>query len=247
VSELPQISDDVLVYYGSGVERDRLAGASGALELERTKELIERHLASGADVADVGGGTGEYAEWLASAGHRVELVDPVALHVEAARARAGEPARFGVHRADARVLPFADASFDAVLLLGPLYHLGDRAQRVRALREAARVTRSGGVVFAAAISRYASLFDAIRQPAPFPDAYFHLPDELADELGSAGLTVEAVYGVEGPGVVASDLEQLWSDVAIRDLLLTPASEAEVDPRLIGVSAHLLGVARKPTS
>ena len=62
---------------------------------------------------------------------------------------------------DARKLAFPDRSADAVLLLGPLYHLTERADRLAALREARRVLRPGGVVFAAAISRFASLLDGL--------------------------------------------------------------------------------------
>jgi SAM-dependent methyltransferase len=112
-------SNDVLAYYETGVEVDRLAHGAGALELTRTKELLARHLEPGSRVADVGGGPGVYADWLADAAHRVVLVDPVGAHVETARTLAGEPARFGTRLGDARRLPFADASFDAVLLLGP--------------------------------------------------------------------------------------------------------------------------------
>src|SRR5204862_5703302 len=86
------------------------------------------------------------------------LVDPCPLHVAEARAtlRSGT-ARVG----DARGLDEPDASFDAVLLLGPLYHLPERDDRLAALREARRVVRPGGQVFAAAISRCASAFDGM--------------------------------------------------------------------------------------
>jgi ubiquinone/menaquinone biosynthesis C-methylase UbiE len=90
-------------------------------------------------IADVGGGTGRYAEWLAAEGHEVELVEPVPFHVEQARERAGDPPGFGVHRADARAVPFADDTFDAVLILGPLYHLGEHEDRIAAACEARRV------------------------------------------------------------------------------------------------------------
>ena len=265
--------DDVIAYYETGVEAARFNRGRGALEFERTKEIILRHLDAPAAVADVGGAVGHYADWLANQGHRVELVDPAPSHVDLARERAGDPPRFGVHAADARELPFADASFDAVLLLGPLYHLRERDDRVRAVEEAARVCRPGGVVFAAAISRFAPLLAAVRAPgwlaneqivanvrfetrtgqrapadrrqSPFPDAYFHLPEELREELTSGGLHVDAIYGVEGPGSMAPDLDALWEDETVRARLLALASDAEGHPHLTPLSAHLLGVARKP--
>ena len=264
------IGDDVLAYYESGVELDRLARPSGRLELIRTRELLERFLPAGASVLDVGGGTGIYAEWLAERGHAVTLVDPVPLHVDEARKRAGEPPRFSVERADARDLPAADRSFDAVILLGPLYHLGERAERLRALRESRRVCRRGGVVLAAAISRFGPLLDVVRRgllgdPAvaanardeasggrrvarerrrgPFPDAYFHGPEELAGELAEAGLGSARIYGIEGPASILSDAE-------LARHLDTPSLCAEIlavarvaERELAGVSPHLLAVGR----
>jgi ubiquinone/menaquinone biosynthesis C-methylase UbiE len=93
----------------------------------------------------------------------VHLLDPVSLHVEQAllAARTAGTALAGAVVGDARRLPYADASADAALLLGPLYHLTDRADRVMALREAHRVLRPGGRIAAAAISRFASTFDGL--------------------------------------------------------------------------------------
>src|SRR5206468_4812789 len=115
----------------------------------------------GSTVLDVGGGVGFYADWLAHEGHVVRLIDPVPEHVEEARGAAGPEERFAVELGDARSLPAEDGSVDVVLLLGPLYHLVERGDRVQALREARRVVREGGLVFAAAISRYAPALDGV--------------------------------------------------------------------------------------
>lgn len=93
---------------------------------------------------------------LTEAGYDVVLVDPVPLHVDQARQSGVSSAVVG----DARSLEFDDDSFDVVLLLGPLYHLTEREERVCALREAARVVRPSGVIVVAVISRFASTFDA---------------------------------------------------------------------------------------
>jgi SAM-dependent methyltransferase len=262
--------DDVVHFYSSDVESDRLERGLGALEFERTKELIERFVEPHSAIADIGGAAGHYAEWLVEEGHRVELVDPVPRHVKLAGERAGDPPRYGVHLADARALPFADDSFDAVLLLGPLYHLGEREDRLRAVREATRVCRPRGVVFAAAISRLVPLLETVRsgrildeqvlanvqdetltgrrvaedrRTTAFPDAYFHLPDELTGELAEGGLDVHGLYGVEGPGWLLADLEERWSDPLVRERLLGAARAAEADRQLSVVSPHLLAVAR----
>jgi SAM-dependent methyltransferase len=154
-------------------EIDRLSiNAVGRLELERTKELLLRFLPSApARVLDVGGGPGVYASWLASLGYDVTLIDPVARH----REEASVHGTFAVEDGDARALTAPDASADVVLMLGPLYHLVDPADRARALAEAGRVARPGGVVAAAFISRHAPIIDVSAKLLINDDAlYEHL-------------------------------------------------------------------------
>jgi ubiquinone/menaquinone biosynthesis C-methylase UbiE len=122
--------------------------AEGKLELLRTQKLLLRHLPPPpAVVLDVGGGPGIYACWLARRGYAVHLIDPLKLHVdqalEASQAQPDAPltsARVG----EARRLDFEEASAEAVLLMGPPYHLTERAERTAALGEARRVLHSAG-------------------------------------------------------------------------------------------------------
>jgi SAM-dependent methyltransferase len=274
LSDASRDAADVAAYYARGLERDRLAGGPGALELARTQVLLERYLPpSPAVVADVGGGPGQYAVWLAERGYRVHLVDPMPLHVEQARLAArGRPgtALASAEVGDARAIPLPDGSADAVLLLGPLYHLAERAERLQALAEARRVCRQGGVIIAAAISRFASTLDGLRggyledpafaavaagdrrdgrhrnptgDPAYFTTAYFHRPEELAAECAAAGLVHEATLAVEGPGWLLPDLDARLADERRRAVLLAALAALETEPALLGVSAHLIAVAR----
>src|SRR5512132_2898482 len=143
-------------------EAQRITHGLGQLELLRTREIIRRHLPPGPQrILDVGGGTGIHAAWLADDGHHVHLIDPIRRHVEQARRHPASRGSITAELGDARDLRAARASFDAVLLLGPLYHLTEGDDRIRALREAARVLGPGGVTFVAAISRFASLFDGL--------------------------------------------------------------------------------------
>lgn len=272
MNDTPHDAGEIAAYYAQGLERDRLAHGPGALELARTQRLLERYLpAPPAVVADVGGGPGRYAAWLAELGYRVHLVDPVPLHIEQARARSGAGVSLAsAEVGDARRLSLPDASVDAVLLLGPLYHLLQRADRLDALAEARRVCRRGGVVIAAAISRFASTLDGLRggyleddafaavaaqdrrdgqhrnptgDPAYFTTAYFHRPEELADECSAAGLVHETTLAVEGAGWLLADLDARLADARRRDVLLDAIAALEEEPTLLGVSAHLLAVAR----
>lgn len=127
-----------------------LRSGHGRLELVRTRELLGRFLPGAPGrVLDVGGGTGVHASRLADRGYQVHLVDPVPRHIDTAAGYG----TFTVAQGDARNLDEPDRSVDAVLLLGPLNHLVSAADRLLALREALRVLRRGGVVFAAAIGR----------------------------------------------------------------------------------------------
>jgi SAM-dependent methyltransferase len=240
------VPPEILAHYAEGIERPRLTAAP-SLELVRTQQLLGRCLpAPPARIVDVGGGPATYAEWLAALGYDVHMVDPVPLHVEQARTVAASGPGFTASLGDARALDGPDGSADAVLLLGPLYHLTKRKDRVGALREAARVVKPGGVVAAAAISRFASLGDGLRtgrlddprfaemvdrdlvdgqhrndtdEPSWFTTAFFHHPDELPAEVADAGLQLEAVYAVERVGLLAPDLTNRLADPAQRDQLL----------------------------
>jgi len=261
------IPPETLQHYDEDAEADRLSAGAGALELARTQEIVLRHLpAPPALILDVGGGPGRYARWLADRGHRVVLVDPVERHVRHARA-AGLAAQVG----DARALASPDASADAVLLLGPLYHLTERADRVRALAEACRVVKPGGPVIAAAISRFASTLDGLmtshihdpafeaiarrdradgqhrnpgNHPGWFTTAYFHRPEDLRAELQEAGLTHTETLPVEGPAWLLANLAAHWDPPAHRERLFATLRALEREPSLLGASAHLLAIGRR---
>jgi SAM-dependent methyltransferase len=264
------IDPDITWYYDRGEELDRLSTTS-RLELLRTQELLDRFLpAAPARLLDVGGGPGEYAAWLTARGYDVTLVDPVALHVEQARERGVSNAVLG----DARALDFDAESFDGALLLGPLYHLPDRDDRVQALREAHRVLARGGVIAAAVISRYASTIDGLlkgflkadefaavvatcvddgrhanptRQPGWFTTAYFHHPDDVLPELRDGGFLADGLFAIEGVGAVTPDLEDWLDDPRLRTILLDAIRRLETEPSLYGTAGHLLAVGHKAPS
>ena len=233
VSKVPSsVDESIAAYYERAAEETRLEQIPFRLEEIRTRELIQRHApAAPATVVDVGGAAGAYAIWLAGAGYTVHLLDAAPRLVAEARRRAvalSHPLA-SCQVGDARALEFTDGCADIVLLLGPLYHLIDAGDRARALYEVARVLKPEGLVFAAAISRYASALDGVgrdlfqdprfgaiveqdlregqhRNPTDrldyFTTAYFHRPDDLRAEVQSAGLELEGLYGLEGPGMVS---------------------------------------------
>ncbi|MFC0506079.1 class I SAM-dependent methyltransferase [Micromonospora costi] len=264
------LKPEIMDFYRQGGERDRLAAGQGRLEFLRTWDVLTRVLPPPpAAVVDVGGATGVYAGPLARAGYAVHVVDPVPEHVAEAAALPGVTAA----RGDARALPAADHSVDAVLLFGPLYHLPERADRVAVWREAGRVVRPGGVVVGATISRFASLFDGFvkdyfsdprfrplveralvdglhhnldAERTWFTTAYFHHPDELVGEPAEAGLDVRRRVAVEGPLWMAEHrLTELLASREGTDLVLELSRRVEEEPSLLGASSHVLTVATAP--
>lgn len=249
-------------------EEDRLLKGVGRIEFLRTQEVLRRHLPRPpARVLDVGGATGVHASWLADDGYTVQLVDVAPRHVNQARVELSAK-DVVVSMGDARALPVPDRSHDAVLLLGPLYHLPERPDRVRAWREAKRVVRSGGVVVGAAISRFASLFDGLVRgflfdsdfrevvdhdlqhgrhenpecrPHWFTTAYFHHPGELAEEASDAGMRPFELVGLEGLPGWLPDLQERWASKADREIILDAARRVESEPALAGLSAHILQI------
>lgn len=265
---------DVLAHYSQVQEAKRLFQGSSQLERIRTEEVLSRRLPPPpARILDVGGGPGVYASWLVAQGYEVDLVDPVPIHVEQARQKFDEQgaARGKAHLGDARQLEFAAETADAVLFLGPLYHLTEKTDRLKALREVWRVLRPGGVVFAAAISRFASLLDGffrglIDDPefvailkqdlrdgqhrnrtqnlSYFTTAFFHHPDEMRSEIEEAELEIEHLIAVEGPFWCLQNFEQVWDNVRARERMLECLRRVEADRALLGASAHLMAIARK---
>jgi ubiquinone/menaquinone biosynthesis C-methylase UbiE len=161
-----------------------------------------------------------------------------------------------------------------VMLLGPLYHLVDATDRSKALSEAFRVLRPGGVLFAAAVSHAASALDGLsrelfgdaefvriverdlldgqhRNPTDrldyFTTAYFHRPDDLWREVADAEFEVAGLYGIEGPGWVLPDVGERCDDPKRREMLLHVARALESDESVIGASAHLMAVGIKPNT
>ena len=267
--------EEVAKHYASGYEADRLYTGAGKLDGERSRELFKRFLPPApATILDVGGGPGGHACWLAKQGYEVHLIDITPLHVqlakEASRCQPEAPLA-SANVGDACSLSWNAETVDVVLLFGPLYHLTGKKDRLKALQEARRVLKSGGVLLAVAISRFASMFDGLRsgflkdprfveivsqdlknghhqnptdRPEYFMDTFFHHPDELRNDVSEAGFVVTGIYGVEGPCWLLPDFDAWWDKKEYRERLLRIARTLETESSLLGVSAHLLAVAEK---
>ncbi|KAL1923593.1 uncharacterized protein VTP21DRAFT_8573 [Calcarisporiella thermophila] len=264
--------DNVEKYYDSDpqLEWDRLAVYP--TEFHVTLRVLRDSLPPApARIADIGGGPGRYSLELTRRGYDVTLLDLSSANLKLAKEKAAElkvELKEVIH-GNALDLPFADSSFDAVLLLGPLYHFHSREQRVKCLRETLRVVKPGGLIVAAWINRFSVFRDfAKRDPESllqnpsfldvasshgkydpamlgdfFCDAYFAHPDEIVPECDEAGLEVVERVGVEG--VVSRNDEKV-------NQLKGESWEKWVDinyrlgrePSMLGASDHIVAVCRK---
>lgn len=274
MSELSSMPAEFHEHYGRMMDEDTRF-QDYPMEALRTLELLDRYLPkSPACILDVGGGPGYYARRLAKAGYEVYLVDPVPRHIQLALLDTDDgPAPASATQGDARSLEqHSDGSIDAVLLLGPLYHLTEKSDRMAALSEAFRTLKPGGVILAAGLSRYASMIDGLDEffvddpafveiiyrdlaegqhrnptdnPCYFTTAYLHRPDDLRGELAEAGFVSAQVLAVEGVSWAARDLGERLANPQKRRVILDLIQRTESEPSILGASPHLMGIGYKP--
>ena len=266
---------DLIKYYSQFNEDGRLSDQWGQLEFERTKQLLTKYLPQPpAIVCDVGGATGIYSFWLAQKQYHVHLVDPVPDHIEQAKTRAAKTNATNIQTCrvgDARNLDFEDSLADAVLLMGPLYHLIEKADRIQALIEAKRVLKQSGILVAVAISKFASTIDGFmsgffkdevfrkimlqdiedgqhknptNNPLYFTDTFFHHPLELTQEVKEAGFSKLNMEAIEGFGYLLPDFNTNWENEEYRAFLLRIIEKVAQDSTLVGASPHIMCIAQK---
>ena len=264
----------MLNYYLNTDESKRLTHIESELELLRTRDILNRWMpVPPAIVLDVGGGPAVHSYWLAEYGYLVHLVDIVPTHIDIAQTMDGQQQHKlqSIRLGDACNLAFEPKSADAVVMLGPLYHLTKRSDRIKALQEAYRVLRPGGVLLAGAISRYIPMVKVLTrnlldprsmsiakqtaytgQHRPDPDqdffttAFFHHPSGLEREIKQAGFQHRTTLAVEGPARLLGDqFKERWSNPETRQWLLDMTRNMEADRSLLGVSGHMISIARKP--
>ena len=149
------------IIYSSQSEDTRLTRSRhGQLEYLTTMNYLHKLVPSGSRILEVGAGTGRYSVALAREGYDVTAVELVANNLDILRQNAIGLENITSYQGDAENLSlFADNSFDAVLVLGPMYHLFERAEQHKALDEAIRVSKPGGIIMVAFLSIYSIMYN----------------------------------------------------------------------------------------
>jgi SAM-dependent methyltransferase len=266
------MSDDLrgqrlAAYYEQYDESSRLTRSrSRHVEFLTTDRILQRYLAPGSAILDLGAGPGRYAFHYAGLGHRVVARDRVAHNVELMRAdpRCRELG-LDVGVADGRDLSeFGNGAFDAVLCFGPLYHIGETDGRRQCLSECLRVLKSGGLLAVAYILKFfvfahlvvrdrANLNDRFRTKVMSLEAalaedpgelwFFDSPQEVEDLL--AGFEVERLTNAatDGIGMLLADVVDTFDDAEFEQWLRYHYATCE-EPSTLGYSNHGLYVCRK---
>jgi ubiquinone/menaquinone biosynthesis C-methylase UbiE len=265
--------DKIKQFYSHEIEKSRLELEGFKLEGIRTKEIISRFLSKDKmRIADIGGGAGYYAFWLQEKGHEVSLVDlsPKNIELVSKHSRNTGIQLTSSETVDATDLNFKNEQFDLVLLLGPLYHLTDKKERLKALSEAKRILKPGGILLAAVISRYASLLDGFKRDLInndqfekmliddlttgihlnetenleyFTTAYLHTPSEIKSEIIESKLKLENLIAIESFGWFIDDMKAKSKDSTYMNKLQKILSMVETNEDIMAMSPHIMAIAR----
>lgn len=252
-------------YYGAYDEEGRLLTRYGQVEFLTTMRYIQQYLPEGARIIEIGAGTGRYSHALARMGYAVDAVELVQHNIDQFIAHTAEGERVTIRQGSACDLSaFPDAAYDVTLLLGPMYHLFTEEEKLAALSEAVRVTRKGGVIFAAycmadpSILQYgfikgnaAALIEkGLLDPVTFKA--FSTPAELfelhrVEDIAAlrSHFAVEPLHLVAADGY-ANHMRQAVADMdeATFDLYLRYHFATCERADMIGLSHHTLDVFRK---
>lgn len=248
-------------HYNKHPEDKRLLRRHGIVEFETTMHHLRRYLKCGDLVLDIGAGTGRYTSALMTEGYHVRAVELVRRNIEVFLKR--EPTA-EVVQGDARNMPFIeDNTADVTLLLGPLYHLFGEDEKLKALNEAKRITKPGGVIFIAYLMNEYSIlsycFDEDRIDdliaKGFVDKDFHIQaqsNELYDYIRledidrlntKAGLERMTIFSPDGAADYMRTRLNRMSDVTFRHFIEYQKCISERSD-LIGAGSHTVDVVRK---
>ena len=260
-----EVMKELTEYYCSYDEDSRLRSRHGMVEYLTTMRYIDKYLRPGMRILEIGAGTGRYSHALAQRGFTVDAVELVQHNIDVFREKTQPGEKVTIRQGNAVDLNMLESeSYDITLLLGPMYHLFTLEDQRKALSEAIRVTKQGGVIFAAYCGNEATMIQYCFQRGMLREKrYQELVDPVTFKASSDPVELFQLYRKE-------DIDALMADFPVTRLhyvgtdMATNYMRKEVDamdddffalylryhyvicerPDLVGASHHLLDVFRK---
>ena len=252
-------------YYANYDEDGRLRSKHGFVEFHTTMRYIQKYLKSGDRILEIGAGTGRYSHALAQKGYSVDAVELIEHNIEVFRQNTQLGEQINIRQGNALDLSdYQNDTYDITLLLGPMYHLFTQEDQKQALKEAIRVTKPGGVIYAAYCNndativqfcfqrgmlrepRYRELIDPITFKAKStPEELFVLYRKEDIDALMENLPVERLHYV-GTDMAANYIREAVDamDDEMYALFLRYTDVICERSDMVGVSHHLLDVFRK---
>ena len=252
-------------YYESHDEDMRLAPKRGMVEFLTTIHYVEKYLEKDMKILEIGAGSGRYSHYFAGNGYKVDAVELMECNIEKFKEKTADNEKVTIRQGDALDLSFIpDNSYDITLLLGPMYHLYTDEDKEKAMSEAIRVTKKGGIIFAAYCGNDHTVyhFGFLRGGFKNPE-YQNLTDTETFKLSSTPKEIFALYRKE-------DVDKLMEKFSVKRLhyigtdMLTRFISSAIDemsdeefnmymkyhlvicerPDMVGATAHILDIFRK---
>ena len=252
-------------FYSNYDEDGRLRSRYGMVEYLTTMRYIEKYLKFGMSVLEIGAGTGRYSHALAQQGYQVDAVELVDYNIEIFKQKTLPGENVTIRQGNAMDLSMFDSdAYDITLLLGPMYHLFTKEDQLRALAEAVRVTKKGGILMAAYCGNDATMVQYCFGRGMLKEKrYQDLVDPVTFKASSDPAELFELYRRE-------DIDELMSHFAVKRLhyvgtdMATNYMRACIDEMdddffatylryhfticersdMVGVSHHILDISRK---
>ena len=265
---MPDDINDIRDFYSRAPDYEDERLNRHQLEFEMTLKFMDEFLPSDANILELGAATGRYTVELAKRGYRGVAVDLAPTLMERCRQRLRKEGvtSWQTIVADARNLDEIGGVFDAVLIMGPLYHLVEAEDRARVLEEARDRLVDDGVCFTSWISRVGVLGDLLKNHPEWIDredevtsilsegreppgprsgfrGYFARVDEIEPFHEKAGLNTVVLAGIE-PAISADDDSYNSLEPPLRARWLDLLYRVSTEPSAVGASRHLLYIGKK---
>ena len=255
--------NSIIDFYNNYDEEGRLMRRSRMPEYLNTMKYIEKYILPNAKIIEIGAGTGRYSLTLAEKGYDVTAVELVPHNIEIMKKKVKSHHNIKICEGNACDLSaFESETYDIVLLLGPMYHLFNEEDKHKALSEAIRVTKTGGVIYASYCNNDTSIYKFFYKKRILeyldkgliqedyhtissPEEIFELyrKSDIDNLMKSHNVTRLHFVGVDMLSYICDDRLDLLTDREFEEYMRFLSNICERED-CVGMSIHMLDVFRK---